>query len=361
MNAVLKSMQDDDMNDAAEIAAYEKRPELHRLVQALATCAELILPKFQKVDMDAQVSKATYFKYARAVAWLGGLAVFFAILQLSYLGRARLAAWSLDIGTWKLEGDWLLPGTEFLLAAAAVAIALIGLGGQKQQKWFLERYQAERLRLLKFRFLTDPDLWSGDAQVIEKRRKDLEADVEEITVSRYPDLQTWVSAGSVPEVVDAPPLTEVEWREVKSYYGQKRLLKQTGHFVDRMKRAEEEDNKTRILPSVLFFGSVAFVLMHFAVDLVGEPEGRMARTALLLAAALPGFGAVIRARRGVLEFARNASRCESTHHVLLKLGARLRDADDQPAVFREIGFCEHVLESDLREWLRLMVESEWFG
>ena len=32
MNAVLKSMQDDDMNDVAEITAYEKRPELHCLV-----------------------------------------------------------------------------------------------------------------------------------------------------------------------------------------------------------------------------------------------------------------------------------------------------------------------------------------
>jgi len=114
-------------------------------------------------------------------------------------------------------------------------------------------------------------------------------------------------------------------------------------------------------PSVLFYGSVAFVLVHFGIELVNQPDSWVARLALLAAAALPGFGAVIRARRGVLEFARNASRCESTHHVLLKLDAHLRDASDSSAVFREIGFCEHILETDLREWLRLMVESEAFG
>lgn len=34
---------------------------------------------------------------------------------------------------------------------------------------------------------------------------------------------------------------------------------------------------------------------------------------------------------------------------------------DGPAIFRELGFCEQVLESDLPEWMRLMVEAEWFG
>jgi len=45
----------------------------------------------------------------------------------------------------------------------------------------------------------------------------------------------------------------------------------------------------------------------------------------------------------------------------LKLSERLREANDPDTVFREIGFCEQTLEADLREWLRLMVEAEWFG
>jgi hypothetical protein len=31
------------------------------------------------------------------------------------------------------------------------------------------------------------------------------------------------------------------------------------------------------------------------------------------------------------------------------------------SAFREMGFCEQVLEADHREWQRLMVEAEWFG
>ena len=179
--------------------------------------------------------------------------------------------------------------------------------------------------------------------------------------SRYPELESWVSVRSVPEVFDAPRLHDMEWQAIQTYYLQKRLHTQTGHFADRLTRNASEDSRTRLLPSVLFYGSVAFVIAHFGIELLDEAESWVARSALLAAAALPGFGAVIRTRRGLLEFARNASRCESTHHVLLKLGARLRDAADSPAVFREIGFCEHVLETDLREWLRLMVESESFG
>jgi hypothetical protein len=80
-----------------------------------------------------------------------------------------------------------------------------------------------------------------------------------------------------------------------------------------------------------------------------------------VAATLPVCGAGIRAIRGVLEYGRNASRYEATHNVLVKLSERLREAKDAAGVFREIGFCEQILEADLREWLRLMVEAEWFG
>lgn len=356
----LKSLPS-DMDDAAEIAEYEQRLELNNLVAALTICAEAIDPDFRIMDEAAQRAKSSYFKYARASAWLGALAVFFAILQLSQLARGWSEAWSLPVGAWTLEGKWLLPATEFLMAAAAVGVALVGLGGRKQQSWFLQRYQAERLRLLKYHFLTRSQLWSGNEQTLEKCRLEVRAEVEEIMVSQYPELESWISAGSVPEVLEAPELSDAEWRQFREYYLKKRLREQTEHFVSRLKDNVIQDNKTRILPSVLFFGSVAFVLAHFSIELVGTVNDSVGRGALLLAASLPGFGAVVRARRGVLEFARNASRCETTYHVLLKLGVRLRDASNIDVAFREIGFCEQVLETDVREWLRLMVESEWFG
>jgi len=350
-------MPDDDMNDTADMDAYEKRPELHRLTQALAFCASTIGPEFRAADARAIAAQRTYFRFAYLAAWLGSLATFLAIFQLSQIPLE----WPPQLLHW--IGDDFLPHAELFLALAAVAVALIGLGGRRQQKWFLLRYQAERLRLLKFHALTRPALWPVDAEASRKSLPHVSAEVTEIATSLYPALECWVAGGTVPAVLAAPQLTPVELDEFKTYYRTKRLSKQTGYFLEHMRRHLQRDNRTRIVPSVLFFGSVAFVVAHFFVEQVPgvQPEDLVVKWALILAAALPAFGATIRASRGVLEYARNASRCESTHHVLMSLDAALLDAADAASVFREIGFCEQVLETDLREWLRLMVESEWFG
>src|ERR1035437_5038559 len=122
------------MDDAAEIAEYEQRLELNNLVAALTICAEAIDPDFRIMDEAAQRAKSSYFKYARASAWLGALAVFFAILQLSQLARGWSEAWSLPVGAWTLEGKWLLPATEFLMAGGARGGGRGGGGGRHNKR-----------------------------------------------------------------------------------------------------------------------------------------------------------------------------------------------------------------------------------
>jgi hypothetical protein len=34
---------------------------------------------------------------------------------------------------------------------------------------------------------------------------------------------------------------------------------------------------------------------------------------------------------------------------------------DAYAILRDLSCCEHILETEHREWLRLMYEAEWFG
>jgi len=141
---------------------------------------------------------------------------------------------------------------------------------------------------------------------------------------------------------------------------------QVNYFREAAERDLRRNDRTRTWPSVLFFGSIAFVLAHLCIEIVGwrtgaKTDGGVGKAALLLAASLPVCGAGIRVIRGVLEFGRNASRYESTHYVLLALSERLRVADNPERVFREIGFCEQVLEAESREWVRLLVEAEWFG
>ena len=250
--------------------------------------------------------------------------------------------------------------------------SLVGLAGRKQQKWFLARYRAERLRLLKFHFLTRAALWSDDDLSAEDCCQGLAAEVEETMASSFATLEYWETQGTLPEVVIAPVLPEEEWADLQHYYRNKRLMAQISYLADAIERNWQRNDKTRTWPSVLFFGSIAFVLAHICVELAGwrtaggadgvlGADGLVGKVVLLVAATLPVCGAGIRAIRGVLEYGRNASRYEATHNVLVKLSERLRGAKDAAGVFREIGFCEQILEADLREWLRLMVEAEWFG
>lgn len=349
----MQASPSDDMDDSVEIAELKKYPGSDRLLRILNCCSKVIEPEFRRADAEVGRCQAAYMRLANWAAWLGAFAVLFAILQLSELTNSLFAA-------------RVLPWVEFGLAAAAVIVALIGLGGRRQQKWFLARYRAERLRLLKYDLMTRSASWSDDPEASEKCCQDVAGEVEETMASSFTTLEYWMTQGTLPEVVIAPSLQKEEWIQLREYYRRRRLLEQISYLARASERNWQRNDRTRTWPSVLFFGSVAFVLAHFFVELVGWHTGNgggaiVGKTALLLAASLPVCGAGVRVLRGVFEYGRNASRYEATHNVLAKLNKRLREADDPSAVLREIGFCEQVLESDLRDWLRLMVEAEWFG
>jgi hypothetical protein len=343
----------DDMDDTEIIAEYAERHELVRLTDALRCIANQITPSFREADAEVGRCKRAYMLFAQWAAWLGAAAVFFAILQLSELGKGALPR-------------TLLPWVEFAFAGAAVGVAIVGLGGRRQQLWFIARHRAEQLRLLKFKFLTQPDLWSHDVKTARDYSQGLPALVEAIRASSFADVEHWVTRGSVPLLASEPSMSGSEWTEFVAYYRWKRLQAQIDYLRIATESNQRRNDRTRTWPSVLFFGSVAFVLAHFCVELVGwrtgsEPDAVVARIALLLAASLPVWGAGIRVIRGVFEYGRNASRYESTHNALLELSERLRRADNPGGAFREIGFCEQAMEADLREWVRLMIEAEWFG
>jgi hypothetical protein len=353
MPAPIAAENDDDMDDSAEILEYGAHPELHRLVQVLTCVRDQIVPAFRVADSEVSRYRNSYMRFARWAAWLGALAVTFAIIQLSELFKMYLP-------------PKLLPLMEFGLAAAAVTIAIVGLAERKQQKWFLARQRAEQLRHLKFNFLTRLDLWSSHEETAENCRQGLAAEVEAARATSFSSLEHWVTQGTVPRAIHAPSMSEAEWKGLKNYYRNKRLMGQVGYFREAAERNLQRNDRTRTWPSVLFFGSVAFVLTHFCIELArwsagGDPDVLVGKVALVLAAALPVCGAGIRVIRGVLEYGRNASRYESTHNVLLALSERLREANDAETAFREIGFCEQALEAESREWVRLLIEAEWFG
>ena len=63
------------------------------------------------------------------------------------------------------------------------------------------------------------------------------------------------------------------------------------------------------------------------------------------------------------EFGRNAGRSFAKANALESVAERLRGTSGTSSaeLFRDVWAAEYVIESDQREWLRLMIEAEWFG
>jgi hypothetical protein len=344
---------DKDMDDSGEAERLGDRSGADRLLPLLELCTEVIVPRFLAANAVVGQRRQTYLRFAQCAAWLGACAVLFAIIQLA----AVISDY--PVGRY-------IPGLEFGFALAAVIVALVGLGGTIQQKWFQARYTAEKLRLLKYEFLMRPVLWSGTPSDAEDCRQGLAAEVRRIIATEFSEVQAWMTQGTLPQVIAHPGLPMEECSEIREYYLRKRLLYQIDYLEGAKNRNLDRNNRSRTWPSVLFFGSVSFVLAHFCVEAAAWHTGTgtdalVGKVVLIAAAGLPVCGAGIRVIRGVFEYGRNASRNKATHGVLLNLSERLRKANEPAAVFREMGFCEQVMEADLREYMRLMVEAEWFG
>ena len=82
---------------------------------------------------------------------------------------------------------------------------------------------------------------------------------------------------------------------------------------------------------------------------------------LYAALLLPALGAMMRTMRMSREFDRNALRSRATAAALAAHAERLRESETADELFRALSACEDTLDADHREWLRLMMEAEWFG
>jgi len=356
-----------DMDDADDM------PESPTLRGLLVFCQERILPAFRKADANAVRFQENHRRLAQSVSWLGAAATILATFQLfvgAVLDRAGPAKpeWPRWVaGVWDLLAAHV-SGIEVSLGVIELTVVLImfsliihGLRRASQQRHLLERFKAERLRLLKFGYLLNPDVWSGDDALVQRAKEELPRRVDEIVSAMRPSLDRWVSEGAVPRVWPGPKneLSGPDLVSLVGYYRRKRLEYQMKYLAWATKRSRERDEETRVPVAVLFFGSVVFVLIHVIVE--GLDAKILSQFFVLLAAALPALVTPMRLVRSAYESARNASRFEASYNTLEGLADRLSKAENSSAVFRELGFCEQVLEADHREWMRLMAEAEWFG
>lgn len=339
----------DDMHD--DLATF---PYGTRLADLLQTSANVIVRSYDSADRAALTTQRQHRWLTRLAVVAGTLAVLLAILQRP----------DLSLETVSVAG-FTLAGLEPPAAIAAGVVVLIGILGARQFRWLLARHKAERCRFLKYSVMLDPVTWFGTQAEFQARLQLLSAEVARITALTKHDLDHWLEHDQLPSPpeVDTPPPISAELRQVINYYCDKRLATQTRYFSARYNQNARRDSWTRWLPALLFFGSVLAAAGHFIYETVQKDHGEPSVTAWLITAAagFAALGAGVRTYRGAYEYSRNTARYRGKAIALSELTHRLRHEADPGAALRTIWSAEQILESEHREWLRLMVDAEWFG
>jgi hypothetical protein len=259
--------------------------------------------------------------------------------------------------------------SELLAVVLGLLSVSLGIIASTQSSWLRERHKAERLRLLKFRFLAHRALWCQGTAGIEIWRNELRRAIEQIQAIDRTQVKAWADAdkpSQVPLPISTCALSPAALRALVDYYTTKRLALQSAYFHERSLRYEGRDRKLRLLPAACFFLSVTLVLLHSLVDLLSKRSPGSHSFSIwlvLLAACLPVIGGGVRTYRSAHEFARSASLFHAKHQNLEDLKRELEQADPSSpdAILQVIWKSEDYLEREHREWLWLMLETEWFG
>jgi hypothetical protein len=352
-----KRRKSDDMLDPqTEIEQYG---ELRRFLIA----CEPVFKGFTDAERKALRFQARYRWNALIAAWSGTSAIVIAVV-LMLLTRP-------DHSTVLLR---VLTFLEFIAVAAALVVVVSGELRSDKKQWLIERNRAERCRLLKFQILTDSKIWTGDKSI--ESYGTVDGPLADIQSRDKDGLWEWIERDPPPQCVTIS--SQVSWKSLETlvaYYRKRRLEFQMKYLAETGRRCEEKYWPRRHDFSLYFYASIFFVFFHliaeFAEHLEGHggssqqltPVGVLSLIFLAFAVALPAIGTGVRTKHLADELARNASRYKAKHYALQQLQARLSravEAQDAEAVLRELSSCEQVLELDQREWLRLMIEAEWY-
>lgn len=351
----------EDPNKRPDYDMVDSGEDLERwskLEPFLRDCEETVGRAYRDADSASMRYRAEHKVLVFTAAVGGMLAVLFAIAQLA-----------------RLHVSWVGVG-EAIAAFVAVVAVFFGIRAALSKRWILEREKAERLRFLKFRFLSSPELWSDSTS--EARRDWLRSRMERLDIVDKEMLERWAEReGEVLEDEPSAAPADVDGAvlaDLVDYYREKRLLYQRRYFENQAERRRLWETFTWVAPIAFFFASVLAALGHFVYDLVKElivesahvepahPEPDAVSLALiLLAACLPVVGAAVRTLRGAHEFGRNSLRFRATSRELGQLADDLRGDPGPQEALRVLQRAEQVLEAERREWLRLMIDAEWYG
>ncbi|MGB8216853.1 MAG: hypothetical protein WCE94_06080 [Candidatus Methanoperedens sp.] len=337
---------------------------------------------YDRFDKEALRLQKSHRRLAFLATVCGTIAVLFAIVQLSGIAHTHWPAW-----------------VEILATVLAFLSVCSGLAWYRQKNWFLSRYKAESLRSLKFRSLVCPCLWCKPDDKLkeindywENQIRKITNEIKELTlesINKYAKKEEIIHYNDrickvVNNIKTAPQKTVLKSEEEKFqdplelftclfsenkirtlvvYYRDKRLNVQIDYFNKQAELYEKLDKPIRDLPLIFFLGSVLAVFIHFIVDIFFTST--ISLYFLFLAASLPVLSTGIRTYRSTHEFARSAALYRAKQTALERTKRRLkeemrRENIDGKEILSLLWRCEDFLEAEHHEWLRLMLEAEWF-
>src|ERR1700722_6754298 len=354
----------DDMDDRLMISCCRERVEAgHKhylpLLKALTVSKDLILHDFREADKEAQEHQKQYQRISQGAVWSG------------------LTAVMMGLGEILFRPSWtpFLERVEFLAAFICVASILLGTYSKPKENWLLARYQAENLRLLKFKTLLDSRFWCEETDQFDEVgetpsdhvRNDVLAAVRGLKGLIYEDVAERAAQGVIPDVseIHCPDSRPEELQEIMHYYCKKRLTTQMEYLAHHSGTKGERRSISQMLMSITFFVSFGFILIHLGLDLGGllpiEVYPLIASVPVAIAVLGPAFVAGLKTWRASREFERNVLRHRATLHSLESLNQEMSKAKNLGEKFRIAQACELVLEFDASEFMRLLREVEWYG
>lgn len=361
----------DEVHDSPE-DLDEKGPLAGPVVKYLRLCSAHLVKPYEDADRMAIEHQQKYRNSVKKAAFLGSAALFLAGLTLAFP----------EVKEAHSVFPPLLLAVEGICAFVAATYVVIAMIFRRHEEWLLARYQAERLRLLKFEFLVNPDFWCAGQNATTEQL--FRSKIEKIRAIQDEHLASWSEQEEVPALpsdATCEHLGESLRLQILGYYRRKRLDFQINYFGERAARDAKPWYQKRGWLPLVFFLSILFAVFHAGAEIFVIPgseiifhklhlsisEGQrnaievLGRISLALSLWIPALWAGVRTYRAANEFGRNHSRSLAKQAALNRISERL--LPDAPAadVFSDMGLAEYVLASDQGEWLRLMREAEWFG
>jgi hypothetical protein len=314
------------------------------LAQA-AILQKLIDLPLERVDSRAIAYSRRYRLLAFLMALLGSFALLFSTLRMFLSGRNQ-----------HLQHVFFL--LEAITTFIALAVVLYGMKSAAHHRWLLARHQTERLRALHAQTLVE--LLAAPLDPSK-----LEAQIASIIAMRFADMHLWLQRDVAPRPLElaAHPTSDSHTLQIfRQVYLQLRLAPQWTYLAGAESRHERFDRKTRNIPTMLFFLSIACVALHAATHpFPGHTAELVGDVFVLLGTLFPIVASGLRTYREAIQVSRNANRFSSKAYALELLRNQLLKAATFEQSLTVSWHTEQILESEHREWLRLMIDAEWFA